>query len=276
MNLDLDEYVVEEEPEVLMTPRPGGGALLGLALPLPIKVQPSPSTLFRPTAAVEVSEESVPEAKAKNSGNQGDADQDTSDEEDGTTEGDRVAQMFGYNGRDPTVPKPAFDAMVLRVDELERGLGESNRQNRTLMTRIAELEGKLEQSEIQISKREATIRRMEEREWHLSLKEKEIAAREQAVESLIRQYQQPQSSLPQKKANKLSVNANQGGGGGSGSGSSGGGVLVGHQRRGSSNSLSPAVEELAIPTASRPAEVASSVPKLPRIGVDRRSHSSLA
>jgi hypothetical protein len=102
---------------------------------------------------------------------------------------DRIGAFFGYDGADALVPKAAYDAMLHRVRSLESALGQANRDIRTHTTTIGEQQTIIGHLTAQLQSKEALLQAAEQREHVYMQRERDLIAKEEAVERILERQQ---------------------------------------------------------------------------------------
>lgn len=100
---------------------------------------------------------------------------------------DRIGTYFGYNGIDAHVPRPAYDALLQRVTSLESSLGAANLERNTQQNELEQLRSKMAHLLRESERQKEHEQRLRTWEESLHAKDMEITAREDALESVIRQ-----------------------------------------------------------------------------------------
>lgn len=109
---------------------------------------------------------------------------------------DKIGAYFGYNGVDGLVPKPAYDAMLQRVKTLEITLGQTNREIRSHTSTIAEQQSVIHSLQQQLQQKEQQLQQATHKESLLCARERELDAKEQALELVARQQRKMLKKKP--------------------------------------------------------------------------------
>jgi hypothetical protein len=102
---------------------------------------------------------------------------------------------MGYNGYDPHVPRPAYEALIHRVQSLETSLGTANRELRGYAARVEELEGQALKLTHAVKERDAQLLRMEDKERELVTLRALCVAQQREKEQLLLMTQYPPPGL---------------------------------------------------------------------------------